>query len=203
MDQQAFITLEEYFKTLREEIHLRLKEHTRLVWLKLASLGAVMSFLVTKDIGPESPILILAWVIPLGAVIFDTLIAGNLRVVHNIGRYVMDYVEKGAYDKSRAAIQQECPPCVEFRYWEEAGAHRKGVWRCYRTRDMFSIWLFSLASLFFAILVRWAHMPSVEDIVLLVLCVLGTLWGMIEILVPVNKGLAKRWEKIEKLIRRT
>lgn len=93
----------EYFKSLREEIHIRITEHTRLVWIKVAVLGGVISFLTTEshDLAlpssptvTVSPVLYLLWIIPLLAVVFDVLIAGNVRVINNLGYYIKNYVER-------------------------------------------------------------------------------------------------------------
>jgi len=37
------------------------------------------------------------WIIPLAAVIFDFLIAGNLRDIYNLGAYIKRYMERMAF----------------------------------------------------------------------------------------------------------
>ena len=100
----------EQFKTLREEIHLRVKQHTQMVIFKVISLGAAVSFIVEKVIFPaEIPsgsslsvdtIQYYVWLIPLLAVVFDTLIAGNLRSMYNVGPYIKKYIEPLFRDSS-------------------------------------------------------------------------------------------------------
>jgi uncharacterized protein (UPF0128 family) len=80
--KQEITMIIEYFKSLRDEIHLRIREHTRLVLIKLTVLGAIISFLVATFYGKEpstSPLFHLFWIIPTAAIIFDMLIAGNLN----------------------------------------------------------------------------------------------------------------------------
>lgn len=98
----------EYLKSLREEIHLRIREHTRLVWIKIVSLGAIISFLITQskllEVYPLSSYLV--WIIPLAAVIFDMLIAGNLRVINNLGYYIKNYIEGEVFDDIKRHINE-------------------------------------------------------------------------------------------------
>ena len=42
-NEQELNILLEYFKSLREEIHIRIMEHTRLVWIKVVSIGVMIS----------------------------------------------------------------------------------------------------------------------------------------------------------------
>lgn len=93
---QIMTVVMQYFGTLREEIHLRIKEHTHLVWIKLAVLGGMISFLITKlpdKTASGSPVYYFVWLIPLTAAMFDLLIAGNLRVIYNLGYYIKNYLE--------------------------------------------------------------------------------------------------------------
>ncbi|MDI6795108.1 MAG: hypothetical protein QME81_19955, partial [bacterium] len=100
----------DYFKSLRDEIHLRIREHTQLVWIKVISLGVIISFFyrVTKDSESLSvPLSYFIWIIPLAAVIFDTLIASNLRVIYNLGPYIKKYIENGALTEFKENIKVE------------------------------------------------------------------------------------------------
>ena len=100
----------EQFKTLREEIHLRIKQHIQMVIFKIISLGAAVSFIVEKVMFPSKAssvssisadtIQYYVWLIPLLAVVFDTLIAGNLRSMYNIGPYIKIYIEPVFRDSS-------------------------------------------------------------------------------------------------------
>ena len=107
-EQQEITVILEYFKSLREEIHLRIKEHTHLVWIKLVVLGAIISFLIATFYGQEStssPIFLTFWIIPVVAIIFDMLIASNLRVINNLGYYIKFYIEGEAFAKFKHPIR--------------------------------------------------------------------------------------------------
>lgn len=128
--QQEFVM--NYFGSLREEIHLRLRDHTRLVWIKLIVLGAMYSFIITEfnnkpNTSPE--ILFLLWGGPIAAAIFDALIAGNLEVIANIGFYNKEFMEKMAFGD----IANQISP--EFGLWEETIA-QSGTWICYAVKDI-------------------------------------------------------------------
>lgn len=105
-----------YLKSLREEIHFRVQKHTRLVWIKIMVLGAIMSCLIGKLYEPimegkslesESPLLYFVWVLPLASVIFDILIASNLRVICNLGQYIKHYLEGCAFEGVKDKIRKD------------------------------------------------------------------------------------------------
>jgi len=104
--------LNEYFKSLRDEIHLRIQEHTRLVWYKIVTLGVMISFLVgicfTTTIGKslEKILGYVVWIVPLAATVFDILIASNLRVICNLGQYIKNYIEGEAFDEVKDQINE-------------------------------------------------------------------------------------------------
>lgn len=152
-NEQELTLLMEYFKSLREEIHLRIREHTRLVWIKIVSLGAIISFLMEKFYaigkvgGDLNSGLYFVWIIPLAAVIFDFLIAGNLRVIYNLGPYIRKYMEEKGFRK-----YVDIP---EFKFWEEGVATGlRPEYHCYTVPDMIIIWGFTLASWAFSVVLR-------------------------------------------------
>jgi len=155
VNEQELTLLIEYFKSLREEIHLRIREHTRLVWIKIVSLGAIISFLmerfyaIGKVGGDPNNGLYFVWIIPLAAVIFDFLIAGNLRDIYNLGAYIKRYMERMAF-KEYVDIQG-------LKFWEEgvAQAPEQREYHCYTVPDMIIIWSFTLASWAFSVVLRW------------------------------------------------
>lgn len=154
-NEQELTLLIEYFKSLREEIHLRIREHTRLVWIKIVSLGAIISFLMERfyAIGKvggnlNSGQLYFVWIIPLTAVIFDFLIAGNLRIIYNLGPYIKKYMEEIGFRKY--------VNISEFKFWEEGVAiGLEPKYHCYTVPDMIIIWAFTLASWAFSVVLRW------------------------------------------------
>lgn len=174
-DQEIHL-LTEYFKSLREEIHIRIKEHTRLVWIKIVSLGLIISFLTERfytggaSLGGESStsyLFHIVWIIPLAAVIFDILIAGNLRDINNLGHYIKEYFE-GKFFRKYVGVP-------EFSFWEEVAGQGIPEYRCYTKRDMMAIWLFTFASWGFSGLSRWQFGFTWVDAILALLCLAGVI----------------------------
>ncbi len=88
------------------------------------------------------------WIIPLTAVIFDFLIAGNLRIIYNLGPYIKKYMEEIGFRK-----YVNIP---EFKFWEEGVAiGLEPKYHCYTVPDMIIIWAFTLASWAFSVVLRW------------------------------------------------
>jgi len=181
-NEQELNLLVEYFKSLREEIHLRIRQHTQLVWIKIVSLGAIISFLIERFYvgGIDSELssslwLYLVWIIPLAAIIFDFLLAGNLRDINNLGVYIRDHFEKKSFRKYVSD--------PGFKFWEECVGQADPKYRCYTWQDMVVIWLFTLGSSVFSGLLRWQiGFNYFVDIPLIVLCVVGlfsALWYLI------------------------
>lgn len=155
MDDITIVT--EYLKSLREEIHLRISEHTRLVQIKIISLAAVIAFIVEKIISDgtytASPLICLVWMVPLAAIVFDTMIAGNIKDINSLGVYIRDYIERLALAQTKQRINAaENHGPLEFGFWEEKVAQAKD--RCYRWFDVLVIWLFSATSLLFCFILQ-------------------------------------------------
>lgn len=121
-EEQKIDALIGYFKLLKEEIHLRIQEHTRLVWIKIISLGAAISCLIGKfyepimkneDFSAMSPLLYFVWIIPIAAIVFDMLIAGNQRIITNLGYYIKKYIESGAFAEFKKDIKLLTPTLIE------------------------------------------------------------------------------------------
>ena len=152
MDKNTESFLEQY-KSLREEIHIRIRQHTQFVIIKLIALGAVFSFFIEKlNILPSSNIdltdlskSIYIWIIPLIALIIDVMVAGNLRAIRNLGVYIMNYVEPVFRENSH----------TQTKWWEETVASAKRKNQCYRTEDVIYIWLVSFISIIIIGYVRW------------------------------------------------
>lgn len=202
----------DYFKSLRDEIHLRIREHTQLVWIKIISLGVIISFCYGVIKGSESlsiPLSYFIWIIPLAAVIFDMLIAGNLRVINNLGHYIKKYIENGAFKefKENIAVEQtkkirntpldwlvhpisllidwwtrrhdKEEPKLDAKFWEEVVAQSELKYRCYMVENILAIWLFTLASGLFSSLFRWQFGFDWIDIILSGICVMGIIYALI------------------------
>jgi hypothetical protein len=123
--EQKINVLVGYFKLLKEEIHIRIQEHTRLVWIKIISLGAAISCLIgkfyepimeKKDFSAMSPLLYFVWIIPIAAIVFDMLIAGNQRIITNLGYYIKKYLENGVFAEFKKNIKLITPVPIEEEY---------------------------------------------------------------------------------------
>ncbi len=152
----------EYFKYLREEINLRIVKHSRLLIYKLIAVGAILAFILNSsnnsmqimDFIKDTQYVI--WIVPLICINFDMLILGNLRVVRNIGLYIMENYEKKAFKE----WQKGNDALASFEFWEEAGAHNHLRWRCYTKLDMtiiFSITFFLIIVPFISTTYLLAH----------------------------------------------
>lgn len=114
--------ISDYFKSLREEIHIRIREHTRLVWIKILSLGMMMFFFIRRSYDTEMRTALLepsfsflVCMIPLAAVIFDFLIAGNIRIINNLGYYIKVYIESEAFEEITDKINRRLEGKVLFK----------------------------------------------------------------------------------------
>src|SRR5574342_517085 len=82
----------EYFKEMRAEINLRIKNHSSLVWAKIVSTGVLMSFLLVQNVDPKIKISGLTFV-PIIAILYDIMIRQNLKAIHKIGHFIRDNLE--------------------------------------------------------------------------------------------------------------
>ena len=83
----------EYFKEMRSEINLRINNHNKLVATKIVACGALLGFLLTKTL--DDAIKIYGFIfIPLISMLYDIMIAKNIRCIHRIGAFIRDKIEK-------------------------------------------------------------------------------------------------------------
>lgn len=143
--------INEQYKTLREEVHLRIKQHTQLVTFKLVSLGAVFAYITksyidykTTDSSVELFSNYFIWIVPFIAIVFDFMIAGNLRALYNIGPYIKKFIEPFFKEFTSADI----------KFWEEKVASNKSKYAGYTVVDLIVIWIVSFMSLFVVYLFR-------------------------------------------------
>lgn len=139
------------FNTLRDEVHLRVRQHTQLVLFKIITLGAVTSFFVEKttlltppDATPRHPIGFYLWLVPLMGAAMDALIAGNLRALYNIGPYIKSHIEP----LFRRSVNDA------MIFWEEAVATNTSKTACYTRTDIVFIGMFTVAPLLVVAVVR-------------------------------------------------
>ena len=112
MTEQNTTAVLEYHKSLREEIYLRVGEHTRLVQIKVISLAAIIAFLfkdekINNPAYLSSSFICLIWTVPLAGIVFDTMIASNLRVINNLGVYIRNYLEGMALAQIKQATSHK------------------------------------------------------------------------------------------------
>jgi hypothetical protein len=87
-----------YFKELRNEMHLRIQNHNKLVATKVATCGALLSFLFIQF--PESKLLdenikLYGFIlVPIIAMLYDVMIAKNVYSIHRIGLFIRDKIEE-------------------------------------------------------------------------------------------------------------
>jgi hypothetical protein len=125
---------------MRAEINLRIKNHTSLVWAKIITTGALMSFLVAQDIEPYVKIGGFAF-IPVISILYDIMIAQNLRAIHKIGHFIRDNIENLLF------------PDLEL--WEKYAGQRDLKSRNYGPVDIFLLSTFTLGTMATSVLLLW------------------------------------------------
>ncbi len=119
----------EYFKEMRTEINHRVTTHSNFVIFKIASSGAILSFLLTT----ESKGKLIAYgvlIVPLIAMLYDIMIAKNVRNIHRIAVFI------------RESLEEEVGK--DLKLWEEHTGQRDGGSRCYGAGDVLYLSMFTL-----------------------------------------------------------
>jgi hypothetical protein len=130
----------EYFKELRSEINLRIKNHSNLVWAKVLTSGALMSFLITQQI--NSQVRLYGFVfIPIISVLYDVMIAQNVRAIHRIGLFIRDNIENFLFP--------------DRTLWEKYGGQSDPKDRNYGPVDLFLLSLFTSVTMVASIFLTW------------------------------------------------
>jgi len=130
----------EYFKEMRTEINLRIKNHSALVWAKVVTTGALMSFLLAQSIDPTIRISGLAFA-PIISILYDIMIAQNLRAIHRIGHFIRDNIENELF--------------ADFELWENYGGQRSIKDRNYGSVDIFMLSTFTLGTMLTTVFLLW------------------------------------------------
>lgn len=120
----------EYFKEMRAEINLRVTTHSNYVVSKIVACGAILSFLLTNESNEK----IAAYgviLVPLIAMLYDVMIAKNVRNIHRIGMFIRDELE---------------PLVPSLTFWESRTGQRSVKDRCYDLWDVSYLALFTLAT---------------------------------------------------------
>lgn len=128
----------EYFKEMRSEIILRIGEHQKLVATKVISCGALLSFLLTKDL--DEIILICGFIfIPIISMLYDIMIAKNVRCIHRIAIWIKKVIEpKLSHDKE---------------LWEKYCGQRDIKSRNYGNFDILFLSIFSAVTILIPVLI--------------------------------------------------
>jgi hypothetical protein len=157
--QERFLL--EYFKEMRAEINLRIKNHTSLVWAKIVTTGVLMSFLLVQDIDPRIKISGLAFV-PVIAILYDIMIAQNLRAVHKIGHFIRNQLEDVVFP--------------HFQLWENYAGQRSINARNYGPVDIFLLIMFTFGTMLITFYLLWIHGSRQFAIVFGVLSLVVITW---------------------------
>lgn len=126
----------EYFKEMRSEINIRIKNHTSLLTAKVVTSGGLLAFMLTEKVKDLPEVKTLGFlVVPLVAFLFDVMIAKNIRNIHTIGLFIHDQIEFGFRQKD---ILHD-----KLKMWEEYAGQRNTWTRCYGIVDVIILSLFT------------------------------------------------------------
>ena len=135
----------EYFKEMRAEINLRIKNHTSLVWAKIVSTGFLMSFLLVQNIDLKIKIGGLTF-IPVIAILYDIMITQNLKAIHKIGHFIRDQLESMVFP--------------DFDLWEHYAGQKNIKERNYGLVDIFLLIAFTFGTMVITSLLLWIQGDS-------------------------------------------
>ena len=149
------------FKSIREEINLRIDTHFKLALAKFALGGGIFAFLVRKDVNLEvsvSPYFTTA----IFLLLFDVLILDNLGWIRSAGHFIKQHIESDQQKIIR---------------WESEFAQANGKWVCFTiTGYIWGIWIIApallVAGLIWLIL-DFEHIDKVNVIVNVTLLIIA------------------------------
>ena len=122
----------EYFKEMRAEINLRIRNHTSLVASKIVTAGGLLAFMLTETAADLPAVKTVGFlIVPLVAFIFDVMIAKNVRNIHMIGTFIRDRIEI------------ELPEKI---MWEKYAGQANKWTRCYGIEDVIVLSLFTIGT---------------------------------------------------------
>ena len=120
----------EYFKEMRAEINLRIRTHTNYVAAKIVTCGALLSFLLTGQISPDLKLLGFP-LIPIISMLYDVMIARNIRNIHKIALFIRDNLETQVSG---------------IVFWEEFSGQKDPKVRNYGITDILFLSLFTVGT---------------------------------------------------------
>jgi hypothetical protein len=143
--QEQFIL--EYFKELRTEINLRIKNHTALVTLKVMTIGALLAFLLKENTATFERLTSYSLLlVPAMAMLFDVMICQNIHTINQIGVYIRDNIEPGI-------------DVIDL--WESLVAQKAMKKRCYGWADAIVLGVLTLGTCGVVLFVLWKSTGTV------------------------------------------
>lgn len=145
----------EYFKAMRTEIDLRVRNHTTLVTSKVVASGGILAFLIreTAQLTPNTPLSVAYYgvlLVPLVAMLYDVMIANNIQDINRMGVFVRDRIEP------------EAPGIV---LWEADTAQKSRWSRCYGLADALVLSLFTLGTILVVFTLIWDNGSTAMHVV--------------------------------------
>ncbi len=122
MDEKKTEILKMYFGALREEALERVKLVSRIELGKFVVVTTVLGFAIGKGV-PEAdtgPMTAVFGLLPLLAVLFDFYIAFNHAMIHTLGQYMRDHIEKG-FALNGVTLWEEYVSGSNQRKWDALG----------------------------------------------------------------------------------
>ncbi len=135
----------EYFKAMREEINLRIRNHTTLVTAKVITAGGILAFMLKEGANLNLTVSVFGvLLVPIVAMLYDVLISNNIRNINRMGSFIRDSIE---------------PYAPDDRLWEGEYAQKDVKHRCYRLVDIITLSSLTFGTIIVAMLLLW-HMDE-------------------------------------------
>lgn len=151
----------EYFKEMRVEINLRIKNHSSLVWAKVVSTGALMSFLLVQNNDAKIRTIGLVFV-PIIAILYDIMIAQNLQTMHKVGHFIRDQLENVLFPN--------------FKLWENYAGQKNVEERNYGLVDVFLLTTFTFGTMLFTFYLLWIQTNNLLTLFYAGGCLIAIIW---------------------------
>lgn len=149
MDSPKERILLAYLKEMRAEINLRVASHNKLVATKVVVCGFSLSFLLTQRLEAYCRIYGLI-LVPIVSMLYDVMIAQNIRCIHRIGSFIRDNIE------------EELLPEIEL--WEQYAGQKNVKIRNYGKVDILFLSLFSLTTISFPIIMLCVDKKPIQSV---------------------------------------
>ena len=173
----------EYFKEMRTEINLRISNHNKLVATKVVTCGALLGFLLTKTLDPTFKIYGFLFV-PIISMLYDIMIAKNIRCIHRIGTFIRDIIEETLL------------PQIEL--WEKYTGQRDIETRNYGKVDIFFLSIFTCVTTIFPAIIFWANKMIIKSFIAGIILfsiqvfVIVLMYRWILYFIPKDKNITRR-----------